>query len=74
VPGRKALEPVAGGHTIDERAPLTLGAAPLGNLYTSVSDEDAKATVDAAWDEGIRYFDVAPMYGHGEAERRLGEP
>ena len=25
-----------------------------------------------AWDMGIRYFDVAPLYGYGSAERRLG--
>ncbi len=50
-----------------------LGCAPLGNLFDSVSDEDAIATVDAAWDCGVRCFDTAPLYGHGESERRLGE-
>ena len=25
-----------------------------------------------AWDIGIRYFDVAPLYGYGSAERRIG--
>lgn len=53
--------------------PLGLGAAPLGNLYEPVSDAQAHATVDAAWEAGIRYFDTAPLYGHGLAERRLGE-
>jgi len=52
---------------------LGLGAAPLGNLYEGVSEEDARATVDAAWVAGIRDFDVAPLYGHGLAERRLGD-
>jgi D-threo-aldose 1-dehydrogenase len=51
---------------------LGLGCAPLGNLFESVSDEDALATVDAAWDRGVRGFDTAPLYGHGESERRLG--
>ncbi|HEY3775839.1 MAG TPA: aldo/keto reductase [Solirubrobacteraceae bacterium] len=51
---------------------LALGAASLGNLYVPVSDEDAAATVQAAWDGGVRYFDVAPHYGLGLAERRLG--
>jgi D-threo-aldose 1-dehydrogenase len=51
---------------------LGFGAAPLGNLFTAVSDSDARAAVDAAWDAGIRYFDVAPHYGLGLAERRLG--
>jgi len=49
-----------------------LGTAPLGNLFTEVTDDDALATVEAAWDAGIRMFDTAPLYGHGLAERRLG--
>jgi D-threo-aldose 1-dehydrogenase len=49
-----------------------LGGAPLGNLYQELSDEDAAATVAAAWDAGIRCFDTAPLYGNGLAERRLG--
>lgn len=52
---------------------LSLGCAQLGNLYREVSDCDAQATVDAAWDLGIRYFDTAPHYGLGLSERRLGE-
>jgi D-threo-aldose 1-dehydrogenase len=51
---------------------LGLGTAPIGNMFTGVRDEDAWATVDAAWEAGIRYFDTAPLYGHGASERRLG--
>ena len=51
---------------------LGLGAAPLGNLFSSLSDATAEATVGAAWDAGIRFFDTAPLYGHGLSERRLG--
>jgi D-threo-aldose 1-dehydrogenase len=51
---------------------LSLGCAQLGNLYRAISDEDARATVDAAWNEGVRYFDTAPHYGLGLSERRLG--
>lgn len=51
---------------------LGLGTAPLGNLFAAVSDAAADATVGAAWDAGIRFFDTAPLYGHGLAERRLG--
>ncbi|GAA1431650.1 aldo/keto reductase [Microlunatus lacustris] len=51
---------------------LGFGTAALGNLFTAVSDEDARATVDAAWDAGLRYFDTAPHYGLGLSERRLG--
>ncbi len=51
---------------------LSLGCAQLGNLYREVSDRDARATVDAAWRLGVRYFDTAPHYGLGLSERRLG--
>jgi D-threo-aldose 1-dehydrogenase len=52
---------------------LGLGCAPIGNMFAAVSDDDARATIDAAWDAGIRYFDTAPLYGHGLSERRLGQ-
>jgi D-threo-aldose 1-dehydrogenase len=51
---------------------LALGCAGLGNLYRPVTDEAALATVEAAWDAGVRTFDTAPHYGLGLAERRLG--
>lgn len=51
---------------------LGLGCAPLGNLYRAVDEATATATVDAAWDRGVRLFDTAPLYGHGLSERRLG--
>jgi D-threo-aldose 1-dehydrogenase len=51
---------------------IGLGTAPLGNLFAAVPEEDAAATVQAAWDEGWRYFDTAPHYGLGLAEERLG--
>ena len=52
--------------------PLGHGAADLGNLYRSMSDEQAQAVLEAAWDSGVRYFDTAPHYGLGLSERRLG--
>jgi D-threo-aldose 1-dehydrogenase len=51
---------------------LGLGTAPLGGLYDAVDDETAGAVVERAWELGIRYFDTAPYYGSGSAERRLG--
>jgi D-threo-aldose 1-dehydrogenase len=51
---------------------LGLGGAPLGGLFTSVSEEDASEAVVSAWDGGVRYFDTAPFYGHGTSELRLG--
>ena len=50
---------------------LGLGAAPLGNLYRAIADAEARATLDAAWDAGIRVFDTAPLYGLGLSETRL---
>lgn len=50
---------------------LGFGAAPLGNLYRAVSDEEAAATLEAAWESGVRYFDTAPLYGLGLSETRL---
>jgi D-threo-aldose 1-dehydrogenase len=52
---------------------IGLGCAPFGNLFSEVSDEDVQATVDAAWDGGVRFFDTAPLYGHGLSEIRLGK-
>jgi D-threo-aldose 1-dehydrogenase len=51
---------------------LSLGGGPLGNMYRAIDDEQAHATVAAAWERGVRYFDTAPHYGVGLAERRLG--
>lgn len=52
---------------------LGFGTAPLGNMFRNIPEEEALATVDAAWENGIRYFDSAPFYGAGLAELRLGE-
>jgi len=51
---------------------LGFGTAPLGNMFRNIPEEEALATVDAAWESGIRYFDTAPFYGAGLAELRLG--
>lgn len=57
---------------LGELPTLGYGAAALGNLYRAIDDAEGQAIVDAAWDAGVRYFDVAPHYGLGLAERRLG--
>ncbi|SDI21844.1 D-threo-aldose 1-dehydrogenase [Actinokineospora alba] len=51
---------------------LGFGGAGIGNLFTAVSEVDARGAVDAAWAAGVRYFDTAPHYGLGLSERRLG--
>lgn len=52
---------------------IGFGTAPLGNMFRDIPEAEARATVDAAWDQGVRYFDTAPFYGAGLAEIRLGE-
>ena len=53
--------------------PLGFGTAPLGNMFRNISEEEASATVAAAWQLGTRFFDTAPFYGAGLAEIRLGK-
>jgi D-threo-aldose 1-dehydrogenase len=57
-----------GGLTFTE---LGFGAAPLGNLYRAISEDEAQAVLDRAWEAGIRYYDTAPLYGLGLSETRL---
>ena len=51
---------------------LVFGGAPIGGLFAAVDDGAAQATLEAAWEAGIRAFDTAPHYGVGESERRIG--
>jgi D-threo-aldose 1-dehydrogenase len=60
------------GVTDVEVTRLGFGSASIGGLFRAVDDEAAIGTVDHAWALGIRSFDVAPLYGYGTAERRLG--
>src|ERR1700677_1133273 len=65
--------------TLNTRAGRTLtfsafgfGAAPIGNMNRVLSEAEAEATVRQAWTLGLRYFDTAPLYGHGLSEQRVG--
>jgi D-threo-aldose 1-dehydrogenase len=51
---------------------LGVGTVPIGDFGEPVSDEDAEQTLRRAYGLGVRFFDTAPLYGHGRAERRLG--
>jgi D-threo-aldose 1-dehydrogenase len=51
---------------------LGMGCAPIAGLYQAVTESEARAAIDAAWDLGLRYFDTAPYYGFTLSERRLG--
>ncbi len=61
------------GNTSLQVTRLGMGTAPIGNLYSDLDDEEALETVRRSYENGIRFFDTAPLYGAGEAERRLGE-
>jgi D-threo-aldose 1-dehydrogenase len=60
------------GRTDVEVTRLGFGGASIGGLYRPVPFDDAVATVERAWDLGIRHFDTAPLYGYGASERRVG--
>ena len=60
------------GRTNVEVTQLGLGGAGLGDLFDIVDDVDAIATLQTAWDIGIRYFDTSPWYGRGQSEHRFG--
>src|SRR3954470_19016762 len=63
------------GRTTMQVSPVALGTMSLcGNMtYDDITEQQAVQTVHAAIDAGINFFDTAPMYGDGEAERRLGK-
>ena len=60
------------GSTTLHLPPLGLGVAHVGGMWGRVPAATAQATLQAAWDGGIRYFDTAPWYGRGLSEHRLG--
>lgn len=60
-------------HIVSRLPALGMGCASLGNLYRAIDRRRAFATIDAAWDADMRYFDTAPYYGLGLSERRLGD-
>ena len=60
------------GRTGLKLSTLGFGGTGLGNMYTAMSEGEAIATLDAAYASGLRYFDTAPLYGHGLSELRLG--
>src|SRR5262245_14057871 len=60
------------GKTKLEVTTLGLGGAPMGGFRATISDAEAVALTDAAYEGGVRYFDTSPYYGYGRSELRLG--
>lgn len=52
---------------------IGFGGAAIAGLYAAVTRDAAMATMQAAWDAGMRFFDTAPYYGQGLSERRMGD-
>jgi D-threo-aldose 1-dehydrogenase len=60
------------GKTNIEVTELGLGGAPMGGFRATISDAEATALTDAAYEGGVRYFDTSPFYGYGRSELRMG--
>ena len=52
---------------------FSFGTAPIGNIFREIDEATSDAMFQTAWDAGIRYYDTAPMYGHGLSELRTGQ-
>ena len=55
-----------------EVTPFAFGTAPIGNFARPIDEATSDGMIQAAWDAGVRYYDTAPMYGHGLSELRCG--
>jgi D-threo-aldose 1-dehydrogenase len=64
--------PTSTDHRYRPPVKFGLGGVPLGNEFGVVTERTAQATLEAAWDAGVLYFDTSPWYGLGLCERRFG--
>jgi len=60
------------GRTNLEVTGMGLGGAPMGGFRATISDAEAVALTNAAYDAGVGYFDTSPFYGYGRSELRMG--
>ncbi|MGN6300941.1 MAG: aldo/keto reductase [Angustibacter sp.] len=60
------------GRTGREVSVVGLGCWQLGADWGAVSEEDALATLHAAADAGVTFFDTADVYGDGRSEQLVG--
>lgn len=51
---------------------FAFGTAPVGNFLREIDEPTSDAMFQRAWDAGVRFYDTAPMYGHGLSELRTG--
>ncbi|MFY1045653.1 hypothetical protein [Chryseobacterium sp. GP-SGM7] len=45
---------------ITEEHALGLGGVAIGTAFEKITDEQAQSVLEAAWNEGIRYYDTSP--------------
>jgi aryl-alcohol dehydrogenase-like predicted oxidoreductase len=57
------------GHDVSE---IGFGAWQIGADWGNVSEDEAIATLHAAVDAGVTFFDTADVYGDGRSERLVG--
>ena len=55
-----------------ETGRLALGGGGIGQVWGATDRDESIATVRTAYEAGIDLFDLAPLYGDGEAERVVG--
>ena len=68
------IETRPAGRTAVRLTTLGLGTATLGgNVRPPITNADAAAIVERAYERGIRFFDTAPYYGYGRSERLAGD-
>jgi D-threo-aldose 1-dehydrogenase len=67
-----ALDRKTLGRSTLQLSVLGFGGTGLGNMYVAMSERSAIDTLAAAYAAGMRYYDTAPLYGHGLSELRLG--
>ncbi|VFS77861.1 Pyridoxal 4-dehydrogenase [Raoultella terrigena] len=60
------------GRTDIQVTAMGYGAAPIGNIFRPIGEQESEKMIHQAWDSGLRYFDTAPLYGHGLSEARIG--
>src|SRR5215212_10158524 len=60
------------GRTGRQVGVVGLGCWQLGGDWGNVDEDDAMATLHAAVDAGVTFFDTADVYGDGRSERLVG--
>jgi D-threo-aldose 1-dehydrogenase len=72
IDGKQAFAKRKVGQTGLQVTTLGLGGASLAGIFSAVSEDQARATINRALDVGINYYDTAPQYGMGRSEHLMG--